>query len=150
MTGTRINEKGAIAESTRQGTQIDSHVSSSGFAPFKVQTTYTHTLSSTASAGFDAVPGVNLVSGNFANVVRLPLAANSAGAMVMVRQTSNHLHVVTASRETGGSRPIVAKDGVLSGSAFTFSAGAVGNAAGFWCDGVRWHLTAGSGSVTGA
>lgn len=149
MAGTRIYDKGPIAESERVGTQIDSHASSSGFGPFKVQTIYTHINSSTGSSGFNAIPGVNLVSGVFANVVRLPSAANSPGAMVMVRLTSNHVHQVTASYETAGSRPIVAKDGVLSGSLFSFSAGAVDNAAGFWCDGVKWHLSVGSGSITG-
>lgn len=148
MTGTRINEKGAIAESTRQGTQIDSHVSSSGFMPFGVQTTYTHTLSSTASAGFNAVPGVNLISGAFANVVRLPLAANSAGAMVVFRNASAHAHQVTASLETAGTRPVFQRDGVQSGSLVTFAA-EVGRGATFVCDGLKWYLMAGSGSVTG-
>jgi hypothetical protein len=151
MTGTRIYDKGAIAEASREGTQIDAHVSSSGFAPFKVQTAWTHNTSSALSAdgGFAARPGVQTISGTVAHTVVFPAASDNVGAMFMFRLTSADAHVLTASNEAGGSRAIVAKDGVVSGSLFTFL-GTVGAAAGFWCDGVRYHLVAGSGSITGA
>lgn len=152
MTGTRIYDKGAVAESTREGTQIDNHVSSSGFFPFKVESTWSHTTSSAlaVSGGFPARPGVQTIFGTSANAISLPAASANAGAMFMFRLTSNHVHTLTASAETGGTRGIVAKDGVTSGSLFTFSAGAIGNAAGLWCDGSKYHLIAGSGSITGA
>lgn len=150
MTGTRIYDKGAVAESTREGTQIDSHVSSSGFGPFKVQTSYTHTLSSTASAGFVAVPGLNLISGAFVNTVQVPLMANSPGATYIFRATSNHAHVLTCSLDSVGTLGFVGTDGVASGSKFTMSQATVGTTAIFMGDGRRlYHIGGHSGSISG-
>ena len=152
MTGVRLNESGAVTERSREGTQIDAHVSSSGFFPMKAQTVWAHTTSSAlaVSGGFPARPGLATISASNTLTIVLPAASAHAGATFAFRLTSNHQHIVTASNETGGTRGIVAKDGVLSGSALTFTAGAVNNGATLFCDGARFHLTAGSGSVTGA
>lgn len=152
MTGVRINQLGAVTEGTREGTQIDAHVSSSGFMPFKAQSTWAHTTASVATAqgGFPARAGMSTISSSVAETISLPAASSNAGAIFAFRLTSNHQHVITASAETGGTRGIVAKDGVLSGSALTFTAGAVNNGATLLCDGARFHLIAGSGSITGA
>lgn len=152
MTGVRISDKGALTELAREGTQIDAHVSSSGFLPFRAQGVWAHTTSSalTGSGGYPARPGLQTISGANALTIDLPAASSVAGAMLAFRVTSNHQHVLSASAETGGTRSIVAKDGVLSGSALTFTAGAVNNSATLYCDGARFHLMAGSGSVTGS
>lgn len=150
MAGTRINEKGPVAEANRSGTQIDSHVSSSGFMPFPVQQTYTHVLSSTGSGGFCAVPGVNIISGAFVNTVQMPALSVGAGAMFTFRAASNHQHVLTCSADAAGTLGFVGSDGVTSGSRFTMNQGTVGTAAVFIGDGRRWWFVTGhTGSVAG-
>ncbi len=150
MAGTRINEKGPVAEMNREGTQIDSHPSSSGFMPFRVATSYTHTVSTTGSGGFRAVPGLNLISGAFANTVQMPPVAAGAGAMFIFRTLSAAQHVLTCSADVTGTLGFVGADGFTSGSRFVMSQGAVGSAAIFLGDGRRWwHVTGHSGSVAG-
>lgn len=150
MAGTRINEKGPVAELNREGTQIDSHVSSSGFMPFRVAQTYTHTVSSTGSGGFRAVPGVNLIGGTFANTIQMPPVAAGAGAMFTFRITSNVAHVLTCSADVTGTLGFVGADGVTSGSRFTMNQATIGTAAIFIGDGRRWwHTTGHTGSVSG-
>lgn len=137
MAKVKISSLGANVERDFEFTQ------SSGFSPFKLDSVPVLNTAATASAG------ASLISGSAARTVQLPLASDNTGAMFLFRITSPHAHVLTASAETAGTRPIVGKDGVVSGSAFTFS-NTVGNAVGLWCDGRSYHLMVGSGSVTGA
>lgn len=151
MTGVRINQLGPVTELTREGTQIDNHVSSSGFMPFKAQSVWTHTTSSalTSSGGFDARPGPQVISGVNALTIVLPSPSLNPGALFGFRVASAQAHILTASADTAGTRTIVANDGVLSGSSCTLM-GAVGANVLLYCDGAKFLMTAGSGSVTGA
>lgn len=149
MTGTRIYNAGAIAESTREGTQIDSHVSSSGFMPFKVQAINAHTLSSTGS-GIVAVPGAQTISGAFAVTVQVPLVANGAGSILLFRSISHHAHVLTCSLDAAGTLGFVDHAGVVSGSKFTMNQATSGTVAIFMGDGTRYyHIGGHSGSISG-
>lgn len=86
--------------------------------------------------------------------VRLPLASSVPGAMFVFRNTSVNPHIISASRETGGTLAIV---GLISrsldtnfktprGSGLTM-ASAVGSSAVMVCDGVSFLVLNTSGSA---
>lgn len=144
MTGVRINEVGAIAELTREGTQIDNHASGSGYLPYKMQSLVVHTLSSTGS-GMDATPGLQRISGAFAVTVRLPSASLHPGAMFAFQNVSAKAHVVTCS--DGSS--IVYERNIIDvgvGSRLTLGASLTGSAV-LFCDGQKFLVLQASGST---
>lgn len=144
MAGVRINDTGALTELARTGTQIDNHVSGSGYLPYKMQSMVVHTLSTTGS-GFDAVPGLQQISGAFAVTVRLPSASLHPGAMFAFQNTSAKAHVVTSS--DGSS--IVYQRGIADvgvGSRLTLVASTTGSAL-LFCDGLKYNVLMASGST---
>lgn len=148
MTGVRINEKGSIAELVRDGTQIDNHASSSGFLPYKQVSVVAHTTSTFnggTQVGLLAVAGLQTISGAVTHSIRMPTASLMPGSIWSFRNISAQGHILTGS----GEAPFVGPSpGFAVGSQLALGAVA-GVSVTLYCDGFKYLVMAGSGSVTG-
>jgi hypothetical protein len=148
MTGVRINDVGAITELARIGTQIDNHASSSGFLPYKQVTTVAHTTSTFnagTQVGLMAVAGLQTISGAVTHSIRMPSASLNPGAIFAFRNLSAQGHILTGS----GEAPFVGvTPGFAVGSSLAMGV-PVGSSVVLFCDGVKYTVMGGSGSVTG-
>ena len=153
MTGVRINELGAIPELNRTGTQVDNNTGNSGFLPYKQVSVGAHVNSTHISGvlvGQMAIPGLQTISGavGVSHSIWLPTASLNAGSMFAFRTVSVAVaHILTGS----GEAPISGLDqlgAIVNGSSLTLGS-AVGSGVVLYCDGLKYRVMAGSGSVTG-
>lgn len=148
MTGVRINELGPITELARDGTQIDNHASSSGFLPYKQVSVVAHTTSTFnggTQVGLMAVAGLQTISGAVTHSIRMPTASLVPGSVFSFRNVSAQGHILTGS----GEAPFVGPSpGFAVGSQLTLGV-PVGSSVVLYCDGLKYLVMAGSGSVTG-
>ena len=153
MAGVRINELGAIIEGTRTGTQVDNNAVNSDFLPYKqvsVGAHITSTMISGTLTGQMAIPGLQTISGavGVSHSITLPTASQHPGAMFAFRCLSVAVaHILTGS----GEAPISGLDqlgAIVNGSSLTLGS-AVGSGVVLFCDGLKYRVMAGSGSITG-
>lgn len=97
MAGIRFtNAKGVVTSKNSSGVSFERDSQSTGFYPFKVDSTQTFTANATLSNG-DC--GVNIISASTAAVLTmsLPAASGCAGAMFLFRCGNAAGHVITGS-----------------------------------------------------
>mgnify|MGYP001578037790 CR=1 FL=1 len=148
MTGVRISDVGAITELVRDGTQIDNHASSSGYLPYKQVTTVAHTTSTFnagTQVGLIAVAGLQTISGAVTHSIRMPSASLAAGAMFAFRNVSAQGHLLTGS----GEAPFVGPTPGFAGGSQLAMGVTVGSQVVLFCDGLKYVVIGGSGSITG-
>jgi len=148
MTGVRINELGSIAELARVGTQIDNHASSSGYMPYKQVSVVAHTtstLNNGSVVGLMGASGLQTISGAVTHSIRMPTASLNPGAIFAFRTLSAQGHILTGSGEAPFTGP---SPGFAAGSQLTLGT-AVGSSVVLFCDGLKYIVIGGSGSVTG-
>lgn len=104
------------------------------------------TASSTLVAG-DA--GVNTISGSSVITLVMPTVASTPGAEFIFRNLSAHVHVLTASQESLGTKSFLSiqSGSVGFGSKLTLSS-SVGCSVVLKCDGLNYHVLSYSGSIT--
>lgn len=146
--GTRIDKtSGPVATNNSSGLSVERDSLNAGFGPFKVDAVQAITSATTLTNG-DA--GVNTVSGSGAVTNVMPLASACPGAMFVFRNGSASAHALTGSQETAGTKVFVSQfsgSNGGSGSKLTLGAG-VNQAVILFSDGVNFHVTSFSGSIT--
>lgn len=153
MAGVKINELGAIIEGSRTGTQVDNNTANSGFLPYKQVSVGAHVTSTHISGtlvGQMALPGLQTISGavGVSHSIWLPTASLNAGAMFAFRTVSVAVsHILTGSNEAAFSG-LNQLGALVNGSSLTMES-AVGTGVVLFCDGVKFRIMAGTGSITG-
>lgn len=142
--GTRVDSNlGVVTTKDTQGFSVEKDTKNRGFSPYRVDSITAITASSTLLFGH---AGLCTISGAGVLTTVLPLASNSPGVEFFFRSLSANSHIVTASAETAGTRPILSQLSSSSGTKITFGA-TVGTSVLLKSDGLNWHVLSFSGSI---
>lgn len=144
--GTRIsNATGVVQTNNTTGLSVEKNTTNVGFAPFKVDSVTAITASTTLVAGNAGV--ITLSGSTTALTGTMPLASAAPGAFFTFRNLNASLgHQLTASAETGGTKPFT--DGYTRGAKLAIGSG-VGGAVTFMCDGVNFLILGGTSGSFG-
>jgi len=135
-------EKGLVQET---GSGVDFQTDSLSFnaMPFSP-------VQSIAAAATVTSPGVYTIAGGSPTAVVMPLAASHPGATFVFRSASAQAHFLTGSAEVAGVPVFAGQQGAIPagvGSKLTFAA-STGTSVVIVSDGIRFCISAGSGSIT--
>jgi hypothetical protein len=144
---TRIDSTlGPVSTDGITGISFEANPNNRGFAPFAVDSIVAVTSGSTFDA---AACGVNTLSASTSLTGVLPKASDVAGATLIFRNLSTNGVRLTSSQETAGTKVFISQySGNLGAGAALLLPGTVGASAILVSDGLHFHITSYSGSVT--
>lgn len=135
-------------DSVASGFSAERNSNNRGFFPFAVDSVVAITSGSTFDA---AVCGLSTLSGATALTGVLPKASDVPGATLIFRNLCTNAMLLTSSQETAGSKVFVNQNSgsmTIQNSALVRLPGTVGASVILQSDGLSFHVTSYSGSVT--